>query len=904
MGLASGTKFGPYEIESPLGAGGMGEVYRARDGRLDRCVAIKVLASHLVSSPELKQRFDREARALSALNHPNICQLYDIGSQNGTDFLVMEFLEGETLADRIRKGPLPLADVLRVGAEIAEALQRAHRAGIVHRDLKPGNVMLTKSGAKLMDFGLAKPSSLGKTSESGSAPLLSAAMTVTAASPVTPLTSAGTIIGTIQYMSPEQIAGQEADARSDIFCFGCILYEMLTGKRAFEGKSQISVASAILEKEPEPIRKVQPLTPASLEHVVQTCLAKTPDNRWQSASDIANELRWIAVTGTATEKSEPLRSISPWRQNLLWGAAVAILLGLFLWSNLREKGAAPAQIIRSFLPPPAETVFDFTGDFSGPPAIRQDGTALTFCARSEKERNSLWVQSLDDATPRKLEGTEGASFPFWSYDGKFIGFFADGHLKKVAASGGPVTAITEASNARGGSWNQNNIIIYEPDYRDTLWQISASGGTPTRLTKFETGKHTTHRWPFFLPDGKHFLFFGTNHSGNSEQGVYFGTLADGSFKHVLDTDSDALYASGYLLYHVQSQLLAVKFDADSGTVSGEPVTLANFVEYDAGTWHTTFSASQNGLLLYEHGSKALGTELYWKDRTGKSINPVGERTFFKGSGRISPDGKRLAVSMGDPEADIWVFDLARGTRTRLTFGGGTHLMPSWSADGQHIVYVKQNGNTVFSGTSLRSRLANGGGQEEILLESAPDQQTLLMPQWSSDSRYLLHMEQHGPTGAAIWALPLTGDKKPFVLAKAQSPQGRIIQYRLSPNDRWLAYSSTDSGREEVYVTHFPSGEGRWQISQTGGTFPAWRGDSKEIYFVGLDGAVHAASVNPQKDEFELEQVRPLFRVNYTAPIGNAFDNAPDGQHFVVTELPQGVPTPLVLVTNWLYDLKK
>jgi serine/threonine protein kinase/Tol biopolymer transport system component len=904
VGLASGTKFGPYEIESPLGAGGMGEVYRARDARLDRCVAIKVLASHLVSSPELKQRFDREARALSALNHPNICQLYDIGSQNGTDYLVMEFLEGETLADRIRKGALPLADVLRIGAEIADALQRAHRAGIVHRDLKPGNVMLTKSGAKLMDFGLAKPSSLGKTSESGAAPLLSAAMTVSAASPVTPLTSAGTIIGTIQYMSPEQIAGQEADARSDIFCLGCIFYEMLTGKRAFEGKSQISVASAILEKDPEPIAKFQPLTPRSLEHVVQTCLAKSPDCRWQSAADIANEFRWIAAAGIAPEKSEPASSARTWRQNLLWGAAVAALLGLLLWSNLREKSAAPAQVIRSFLPPPQDTVFDFTGDFSGPPVIRRDGTAIAFSARAEKERNSLWVQFLNELTPRKLDATEGVSFPFWSYDGKFIGFFADGHLKKIAAAGGPVTVLADAPNPRGGSWNQANLIIYEPDYRDPLWQISASGGTPTRLTKFDSAKHTTHRWPVFLPDGEHFLFFGTNHSGNSEQGIYFGNLADGSSKHVLDTDSDALYASGYLLYHGQTQLLAVKFDANSGIVTGEPLTLANIVEYDAGTWHTTFTVSENGSLLYEPGTKALGTDLYWKDRTGKSIHLVGERTLFKGGGRVSPDGKRLAISMGDPEADIWVFDLTRGTRTRLTFGGGTHLMPSWSADGQRIVYVNQNGNTVFSGTSLRSRLANGGGQEEVLLESAPNRETLSNPQWSADSRYLLHMQQEGPTGAAVWVLPLTGDKKPFLLAKAQSPQSRIIQYRLSPNDRWLAYTNIDSGREEVYVTHFPSGEGRWQVSQGGGTFPAWRGDSKEIFFVGLDGALHAASVNPQKDEFDLDQVRPLFRINYTAPIGNAFDNAPDGQHFVITELPQGVPTPLVLVSNWLSDLKK
>ncbi|HEY1481252.1 MAG TPA: protein kinase [Candidatus Acidoferrum sp.] len=906
MGLTSGTKFGPYEIESPLGVGGMGEVYRARDARLDRCVAIKVLASHLASSPELKQRFEREARALSALNHPHICQLYDIGSQNGTDYLVMEYLEGETLADRIRKGPMPLNEVLKIGTMIADALQRAHRAGIVHRDLKPGNVILTKSGAKLMDFGLAKPSSLGRMSESGSAPILSAAMTVTAASPVTPLTSAGTIIGTIQYMSPEQISGQEADARSDIFCLGCVLYEMIAGKRAFEGKSQISVASAILEKDPEPLAKFQPLTPPALDHLVQTCLAKEPESRWQSASDIAQQLRWIASNSPSAEKAKPEESKQTWWKNLVWGAAVAALLALLLWSNLRERGSGPAQTLRSFLPPPAEMSFDFTGDFSGPPVIRLDGTAIAFCARSQKERNSIWVQSLDEVAAKKLEGTEGASFPFWSYDGKFLGFFADGRLKKVPASGGPVTVLADASNARGGSWNQDNIIIYEPDYRDTLWQVSASGGTPTRLTKFESSKHTTHRWPMFLPDGKHFLFYATNHSGQSEQGIYFGSLADGTYKHVLDADSDARYASGYLLYHVQSQLLAQKFDASTGSVSGEPVILANLVEYDAGTWHTTFAVSQNGLLIYEPGNKSLGTDLSWVDRSGKILNPVGERTFYKGSGRVSPDGKRLAVSLGEPQADVWVFDLTRGTRTRLTFGGATHMMPSWSADGQRIVYVRQSGSAVFAGTSLRARLASGGGQEEILMDQArpEDQISLLLPQWSSDGRYLLHMEQQGPTGAAVWALPTGGDKKPLVIAKAQNPQGRIIQFRLSPDDRWLAFTSTDSGREEVYVTHFPSGEGRWQVSQTGATFPAWRGDSKEIYFIGLDGALHGASVDAKNNEFEVEQVRPLFRVNYTAPIGNAFDNAPDGQHFVVTELPQAVPTPLVLISNWQAELKK
>jgi eukaryotic-like serine/threonine-protein kinase len=884
----------------------MGEVYRARDARLDRTVAIKVLASHLVSSPELKQRFEREARALSTFNHPSICHLYDIGCQDGTDYLVMEFLEGETLAERLRKGPLPLNEALKLGAAIAEALHLAHRAGIVHRDLKPGNIMLTKSGAKLMDFGLAKPGSLQGMSETRTAPLLSAAVTISGPSPATPLTTAGSILGTIQYMSPEQIAGQEADARSDIFSFGCLLYEMVTGTRAFQGKSQISVASAILEKEPEPLSKFLPMAPAALDHVVTECLAKDPEARWQNAADIARELRWIAGSGaTATAAPPPtLERRNRLLQNLPWAALVAALLALLGWSYFRER--EPARVLRSFLPPPAETSFDFTGDFSGPPVIRVDGTAIAFCARSQKEK-FIWVQSLNDLAAKKIEGTEHASFPFWSADGKFLAFFADGNLKKVPATGGPVTILADAPNPRGGSWSPDNIIIYEPDYREPLWQISASGGTPVPLTKFDSSKHTTHRWPQFMPDGKHFLFFGTNHSGNSEQGIYFASLADGSYKHILDADSDARYASGYLLYHLQSQLLAQKFDASTGTLSGDPLSLANFVEYDSGTWHTTFAVSQNGLLLYEPGAIGLGNELSWLDSSGKVLNPIGERAFYKGSGRVSPDGKRLAVSMGDPQADIWVFDLARGTRSRLTFGGSTNLMPSWSADGKRIFYVSQSGGGNFTGTSIRARLANGGGQEELLMNgdilSPPA--TLSLPQLSPDGQFLLHSEQTGPTGASVWALPFGAEKKPpFLVVKSQSQLGRIIQFRLSPDGHWLAYSSTDSGREELYVTHFPDGEGRWQISQIGGTFPCWRGDSKEIYFIGLDGAVHAASISAKNNEFSLDQVRSLFRINFTSPVGNAFDVFPDGRQFVLTKVPETIPTPLVLVSNWTADLKK
>jgi Tol biopolymer transport system component len=515
------------------------------------------------------------------------------------------------------------------------------------------------------------------------------------------------------------------------------------------------------------------------------------------------------------------------------------------------------------------------------------------------------VQSLSDLAPKKIEGTEGASFPFWSADGKFLGFFADSHLKKVPASGGPVTILAETPNPRGGTWNQDNVIVYEPDYRDTLWRISAAGGPPVRLTKFENDKHTTHRWPQFLPDGKHFLFFATNHAGDSEHGIYYGSLQDGSYKHVLDADSEGQYASGFLLYHLQSQLQAQKFDPDKGVMSGEPLTVANLVEYDTGTWHTSFTASQNGLLVYEPGSKTLGTDDFWMDRSGKTLGQVAERAFYKGAGRISPDGKRVALSMGDPQADIWVLDIARGSRTRLTFGGATHLEPSWSADSRRVCYTRQNGTTVITGTSLRARLANGGGQEETLMETnASTPVSLLSPQWSPDGRYLVHMEQSGPTGAGVWALPLTGEKKPFAVVQPQTPQSRVIQYRLSPNGRWLAYSSTESGREEVYVTHFPSGEGRWQVSQNGGTFPAWRGDSKEIWYFGVDSSLHAAGVNEKSTEFELEPVRALFQINYVAPVGYPYDVSPDGQRLLVSTFPESVSTPLVLVTNWTADSRK
>src|SRR3981081_2905649 len=551
MPLAAGPRLGPYEIIAPAGAGGMGEVYRGRDTRLDRTVAIKILPSHLCSHPQAKERFEREAKSISAMQHANICSLYDVGAQDGVSYLVMEYLEGETLADRLRKGPLPLEQVLRYGAEISDGLDRAHKGGQVHRDLKPGNIMLTKSGAKLMDFGLAKTTA--PVSQSSSE------LTQTFTTPSHPLTAEGTIVGTFQYMSPEQEEGKEADARSDIFSLGTVLYEMVTGKRAFEGKSTVSIAAAILEKEPDPITAVQPFTPSGLQHVIEGCMAKDPESRWQSAGDVGRELRWIAKSGSQSGALVPALPSRKMREGVMW----AVLAGLLLVACVLLFQMRPHMPrVRASVLPPADTSFDFMGDFSGPPALSPDGSFVVFAAHPGKERNALWVRNLNGAA-EKLLGTDGAYSPFWSPDGRSIGFFAEGKLRRIPAVGGPVTVIADAPNARGAAWGKGNVIVYCPDYRGQLWKVNAAGsGIPAQATKIDTSKHTTHRWPAFLPDGKHFLFFATNHSGGNplQNGIYVASLEDDSAKFVLPTDSQAQYAAGYLLFRQQQALMVQRFD--------------------------------------------------------------------------------------------------------------------------------------------------------------------------------------------------------------------------------------------------------------------------------------------------------------------------------------------------------
>jgi hypothetical protein len=585
----------------------MGEVYRARDTRLGRDVAIKVLSSHLSSDPDLKARFEREAKAISALSHPHICHLYDIGSQDGTDYLVMELLEGESLAERLQKGPLPLRQALQYGIEIAEALETAHKSGIVHRDLKPGNVMLTKSGAKLLDFGLARPARNVAAMASGSMATMSK-----------PLTVEGTILGTFQYMAPEQVQGHDADPRSDLFALGVVLYEMATGKRAFSGKSQISVMSAILEKEPEPVSAVQPLAPRALDHVIQRAMAKDPDLRWQTARDLMQELKWATESGELTSGAVPTLSAGRNREAFAWlisGALVVILIaGVIWWRN--SKPSAETMYFPAPLPFPAKDI-----------AVAPNGHTIALVGYQESARRDLlWIYELGSHGARSLPDTEGASYPFWSADGRSLAFFADARLKKLEIAGGPVQTICDAPSGRGGTWNKDGVIVFAPATNAGLYRTSASGGTPTRIAIWDESRgEDSLRWPVFLPDGKHYLYLAANFKGQKHvNAIFVGSLDSNEKRFVVEATANAAYAApGYLLFYRDKTLLAQPFDLKHFTLTGEATTILPQIQYLPQVERAVFAISDHGLLVAQSSTEAVLSQLVWFDRKGNAVGSVG-----------------------------------------------------------------------------------------------------------------------------------------------------------------------------------------------------------------------------------------------------------------------------------------
>ncbi|HEY2018589.1 MAG TPA: protein kinase, partial [Bryobacteraceae bacterium] len=781
MILTAGDRLGPYQIVSLVGAGGMGEVYRARDTRLDRTVAIKILSAEIDTSAS-REQFDREARAISSLTGPNICTLFDVGTQNDRAFLVMEYLEGETLAERLSRGPLPIRKVLEYSIQIAEALDQVHRQGLIHRDLKPGNVMLTKSGVKLLDFGLAR---IARNPE-----WLSGGTDLTHT-----LTTAGPLLGTCQYVAPELLAGAKPDTRCDIFAFGAVLYEMITGRRAFDGKTQAITIANILERDPPPLTvpEADGRHVAPLEHLVRTCLLKDPDERRQTAHDIVLELRWLAE-----QDAPPPEAARPSAQRRLWAAWIAaglLLLVLVLGTALVlvRRSERRVQPLKLSLLPPERAAFVATSL----PAISPDGRRVVFAASTDG-KTQLWVRDLDSSSPWALAGTDAAFNPFWSPDSNEVAFFATGKLRKVKLTGGPSLVVCEAMQGRGGSWSRNGVILFAPSTTDGLYRVPSGGGKPEGVTTLDSAAgEVSHRWPWFLPDGRHFLYTGRN-AEPAKTAIYVGDLESKQKQRIRNVVSNAVYSPpGFLLFVSERALMAEPFDAARLRSTGELLHIADQVDLIVANLQGSFSASETGALAYYSGDGGRSnSQLTWFDRTGQKLGTVGEPGSFV-KPVISPDGGTLAVDRLDPQSgayDVWQYDLGRGSPTRFTFGARQNGYPVWSPDGASIAFAANHGGHY----QIYRKSAGSGAKEEALLESPLDK---FPSDWSRDGRYLIYYQIDPVTKYDIWALPLTGDRKPFPVLDSPFNEHRAT---LSPDVRWLAYSSDETGRDEVYVQSFPT----------------------------------------------------------------------------------------------------
>jgi eukaryotic-like serine/threonine-protein kinase len=896
MAILPGRRLGPYEILSAIGAGGMGEVYKARDTRLDRTVAIKVLPTHLAGRAELRERFEREAKTIASLNHPHICTLYDTGHQDDIDFLVMEYLEGETLAQRLGKGSLPIQQVLQYAIEISDALDKAHRKGVTHRDLKPGNIMVTKSGTKLLDFGLAKlKQEAAPSTPDSQLPTLKSA-----------ITGEGTILGTLQYMAPEQVEAKEVDSRTDIFAFGAVVYEMATGERAFQGKTSASVMAKILEAEPPSMASLQPMTPPAFDRVVKKCLAKEPEKRWQAASDVCDELKWIAESGSQTGVPAPVAptSKSPLGDaRLAWFIAAVLFLAVLVFGSFAYFKRPPeqARAVRFTLFPPDKWSWAGTGAVttgaSAPIAISPDGQGVAFVALSAEGKALLWVRSLDTPTAQELPETEGASGPFWSPDSRSLGFFAGRKLKKIDVSGGPPITLCDAPDNRGGTWNRDGVIVFAPTNTSALQKVSASGGMPTPATVLAEGE-LGHIRPSFLPDGRHILYSTIAPRPGLGGPIYLGSLDSAERKVLLNaTSANAVYTQGYLLFLRETTLIAQPFDARRLVLTGDSFPIAERIRTSVSTQpYGYFSASENGALAYQTGAETANSQLLWFDRTGKQIGPLGDPAAYR-SVEFSPDGKRVSVSILDEAGkgeDIWLYDVARGLRTRFTFGPA-NAFAVWSPDGNRIVFASRRKGTF----DMYQKNSNGAGSEETLLEDNLDKYP---DSWSPDGKFVLYESLGSSRSNELLVLPLTGDRKPFPLLQTQFGEANG---QISPDGRWVAYRSNESGRNEIYVAPFPGPGGKWQISTAGGYFPRWRHDGSEIFYLTPDNRLMVASVNGKGPGIEVGAVKPLFPTRIVFAGGYQYDVSADGQRFLIDTAPeQATSSPITVVLNWTAGLKK
>jgi eukaryotic-like serine/threonine-protein kinase len=873
MALAPGARFGPYEIVGALGAGGMGEVYRAHDSRLGRDVAVKILPAAVASYPEWRQRFEREARAISALSHPNICHVYDVGQQDGADFLVMECLDGETLSARLKRGALPADLVLRHGIEIADALHAAHRRGIVHRDLKPGNIMLTRTGARLLDFGLAKPAT-PKAVPAGGAPA-----TVTA-----PLTAEGTLVGTCHYMAPEQVGASETDARSDIFALGAVLYEMATGRRAFDGATPASVIAAILERQPPSIASLQPLAPAALDDLVRGCLAKDPDERWQTAHDVRLQLQAIARQSTSPAAPAAGAMRRGWMVPLLVLAALlAIAAGVA--GRLTAPSSVPGPPLRAtLLPPPAHSFA------SHDIAISPDGRRLAYVATAADGVSTLWIQPLDAAEPAQVAGSAGASAPFWSPDSRSVAFFTRDRLLRVEPGVGAVQSIAEVSLAtRGGDWARDGTILFSQAVLGPVYQVPATGGTPVAVTNVPSEQAgEAHRFPQFLADGRRFLYV-ASWTNQKRGGVYLAGLDGGEPRLVsAEIRGRILLVNDQLLFARDGILYAQPFDHRRGELAGSPRAI---IRHELGTDNWRFgdlalTASTTGVLVYQSRLNYT-TRLVWYDRSGKELDPVGPPNLWAPA--ISPDGRRVAAALdhsGSGQQNIWVHDLERGITTQVT-REGTDSAHDWSPDGRFLVYSSLRGTN-----GLFRRPADGSGTEERLVESPAH---LLLNHHSGDGR-LLYMD---------FSEGLPQIREYDVASRRIVPIAAGAEASYSPDGRWIAYVGPPGA---LFIARAGEGlSGRVQVSAGFGAQARWRGDSQELYFIAPDKKMMAVSLTVRNGMAEAAAPVPLFqtRIVQSRLVLFQYDVAPDGETFLVNSLPrEDSAAPLTILANWTADLHR
>ena len=891
MSIPSGKRLGPYQIADQIGAGGMGEVYRATDTRLGRTVAVKVLPEHLASDPGRRERFAREAQAVSSLNHPHISALYDVGEEDGVHYLVMEHVEGETLQKRLEKGPLPVDEAIEYAAQMADALEKAHQKGIVHRDLKPSNVMLASSGVKLLDFGLAKWSGAP-----GAGSPLSEMPTMSNQGDSEPLTEEGSILGTFRYMAPEQLEGKEADARTDIYALCLVLHEMITGKRVFEDASRAGLIAAILKEKPSALNELQPVTPPQLDRVVQTGLEKDPDKRWQSAREVKHALEWIGLEQPAT----PGAPAPAKRQGLGKGVAASlavVAVAATVWA-LWPTPVPVAETVRFEIPIPENA------NFGAYIRLSPDGRTVAFTTRGPE--GGIWVRDIDSLVSRRLPGTEGVRSPFWSPDSRSIAFGVGNELKRIdLAGGGPQTMTEVPYNVGSGAWSPDGVIIFifgTVNPGPGLFQIGAAGGVATELTRVDASREGRHTIPTFLPDGRHFIYFRQGRE-SSESGIHVGALdvapEEQSVERLLATPVGAYYGSGYLFFMPEAgTLMAQRFDAERLELAGDPVRVAG--QIGTGAFHGHFSASANGTVAYRPGASLGGrVRIAWFDRSGAELAQVLETDDSRDLS-ISPDGRWGAVTQNrDGNQDIWHLDLEGGATKRLTANAANDSNPEWSPDGR-VVFSSNRGNN----NELYVTQHTGVAGSEMPLEGLPEANPI-PSDWSPDGRFIL-FESARDGRRDIWAVTMDGEGEPFPVVETDFDE-RGGQF--SPNGSWIAYQQDLSGRHEIYVQPFPDGAGNvTPVSSNGGIQARWGPDGSELFYVSLaDGQLMRVPIELPPDSGtspEIGTPEALFpaQLGNTGLNGNQIQHyavSPDGERFLmVSVLGPGQEAPITVILNW------